>query len=338
MHTPPVPGSGRATIMRRRKIKRIILLSSLAVIILLFLTASILLAVKISQAASNLPSDNNNDDQAATTTTAPVDSQQISNNTTGYTGFMVDSAQMKQGPLVLVNKDHQYTFPSGVSQLVEIRSSRVKSADGNYAFSCDYEKLLNAEAMQSFNKMMDAFYVATGNGDALVFDAYRTSEQQDAMGSSTKGGYSDHHTGYLVTIKFLIDGRMYDQNEALVSTAYAWLAEHAHEYGFVTRYPENKVAATGVSGYSNAFRYVGTAHATYMYQNNLCLEEYVETLKFYNLNGAHLSVTDAAGVKYEIYRIEASTAAQTSVQVPEGKQYTISGDNNGGLIITVTLN
>lgn len=337
MHTPPIPGSGRATIMRRRKIKRIVLLASLAVIILLFLTASILLAVRIAQTASKLPSDNSNDNTAETTP-PPSNEQQTSNNTSGYTGFMVDSAQMKQGPLVLVNKDHKYTFPSGVSQLVEIRSSRVKSADGNYAFSCDYEKLLHTEAMQSFNKMMDAFYVATGNGDALVFDAYRTAEQQDAMGSSTKGGHSDHHTGYLVAIKFLIDGRMYDQNEALVATAYAWLAEHAHEYGFVTRYPENKVAATGVSGYSNAFRYVGTAHATYMYQNNLCLEEYVELLKSYDLNGAHLSVTDAAGVKYEIYRIEASTAAQTSVQVPEGKQYTISGDNNGGLIITVTLN
>lgn len=337
MHTPPVPGSGRATIMRRRKIKRIVLLASLAVIILLFLTASILLAVRIAQTASKLPSDNSNDNTEQTTP-PPSDTQQPSNNTTGYTGFMVDSAQMKQGPLVLVNKDHKYTFPSGVSQLVEIRSSRIKSADGNYAFSCDYEKLMHTEAMQSFNKMMDAFYVATGNGDALVFDAYRTAEQQDAMGSSTKGGHSDHHTGYLVTIKFLIDGRMYDQNEALVATAYAWLAEHAHEYGFVTRYPENKVAATGVSGYSNAFRYVGTAHATYMYQNNLCLEEYVETLKSYDLNGAHLSVTDAQGVKYEIYRIEASTAAQTSVQVPEGKQYTISGDNTGGLIVTVTLN
>jgi len=337
MHTPPVPGSGRATIMRRRKIKRIVLLASLAVIILLFLTASILLAVRIAQAASKLPSDNNDNERTEQTTPPPVDTHHTSNNTSGYTAFMVDSAQMKQGPLVLVNKEHKYTFPSGVSQLVEIRSSRTKSAYGNFAYSCDYEKLLHTEAMQAFNKMMDAFYIATGNGDALVFDAYRTEEQQNGMNSSTKGGYSDHHTGYLVAIKFLIDGRMYDQNEALVANAYAWLNEHAHEYGFVTRYPDNKVAATGVSGYSNAFRYVGMAHSAYMYQNNLCLEEYAELLKSYDLNGAHLSVTDAAGVKYEIYRIEASTAAQTSVQVPEGKQYTISGDNNGGLIITVTL-
>lgn len=337
MHTPPIPGSGRATIMRRKKIKRIILLASLAVIILLFLTSSILLAVRIAQTAAKLPADNGNDNTEQTTP-PPSDTHHTDGNTSGYTAFMVDSAQMKQGALVLVNKDHKYTFPTGVSQLVEIRSSRIKSADGNYAFSCDYDKLLHTEAMQSFNKMMDAFYVATGNGDALVFDAYRTEEQQNGMNTSTKGGYSDHHTGYLVTIKFLIDGRMYDQNEALVATAYTWLAEHAHEYGFVTRYPENKATATGVSGYSNAFRYVGTAHAAYMYQNNLCLEEYVELLKSYDLKGAHLSVTDAQGVKYEIYRIEASTAAQTSVQVPEGKQYTISGDNNGGLIVTVTLN
>ena len=58
-----------------------------------------------------------------------------------------------------------------------------------------------------------------------------------------------------------------------------WLANNAHKYGFVMRYPDAKSDITGVSGYESAYRYVGVAHATYMYNNNLCLEEYVSYLK-----------------------------------------------------------
>ncbi|MBQ9080304.1 MAG: D-alanyl-D-alanine carboxypeptidase family protein [Clostridia bacterium] len=335
MHTPPIPGSGRAARLRKRKIKRITLFASLIVIILLLITAAILLAVQIARLSSNLPKDNNTSD---TTTSTPTDTSGPVSSNTGYTAFMYDSAKMKQGPLVLVNKDHEYTFPSGLSQLMEIRSSRTKSADGNYAYSCDYDKLMDSEALTAFNKMMDAFYTSTGNGYALVTAAYRTAEEQNSLGLETKGGYSDHHTGCLVTIKFYKDGIMYDQRDASFTEDYKWLADHAHEYGFVTRYPDSKVAVTEVSNYSNAYRYVGMSHAAYMHANNLCLEEYVELLKSHNVDGSHLTVTAADGVQYEIYRIPASTAAQTSVQVPEGKQYTISGDNDGGLIVSVKLN
>ena len=336
MSTPPIPGSGRAARMHRRKAKRIALFASLLIIIALLLCAVILLAVQIANVSSQIehPADQSGDTTPPPSGDTTPPTQDAS---AGYTAFMYDSAKMREGTLVLVNKDHEYTFPATVSHMSDIRGSRVKSADGNYPYSCDYDKLMDTEALGAFNEMMDAFYTATGNGYALVFDAYRSAEVQDAMGSSTKSGYSDHHTGYLVTVKFLADGVMYGTQDSKFSADYAWLEENAHKFGFVVRYPNNKIAQTGVSDYSNAYRYVGKAHAAYMSQNNLCLEEYVELLKNHNLFDSHLSVTDSDGVRYEIYRIAASTAAQTSVQVPAGKQYSISGDNDGGLIVTAKL-
>ncbi len=334
MSTPPIPGSGRAARMRRRKAKRIALFASLLVIIALLLCAVILLAIQIA----NVSPDTLDDRQDETTppsgesTTPPNQSANA-----GYTAFMYDSDKMHEGALVLVNKDHEYVFPATVSHMSDIRGSRAKSADGNYPYSCDYDKLMDTEALGAFNQMMDAFYTATGNSYALVFDAYRSAQAQDAMGSSTKSGYSDHHTGYLVTVKFLADGIMYSPQDSKFSQDYDWLEQNAHKFGFVVRYPNSKLVQTGVSDYSNAYRYVGKAHAAYMHQNNLCLEEYVELLKSHNLFESHLSVTDSDGVSYEIYRIAASTADQTSVQVPAGKQYSISGDNDGGLIVTVKL-
>lgn len=335
MSTQPLPGSGRAARIRRRKAKRIALFASLLVIIALLLCAVILLAIQIANVSSQIETP---DDESVTTpppagdTTPPADSANA-----GYTAFMYDSAKMHEGELVLVNKDHEYVFPATVSHMSDIRSSRVKAADGNYPYSCDYDKLMDTVALGAFNEMMNAFYTATGNSYALVSAAYRTAEEQNSMGGETKGGYSDHHTGMLVTVKFFMDGIMYSTQDSKFSADYTWLAENAHKFGFVVRYPDNKIAQTGVSNYSNAYRYVGKAHAAYMSQNNLCLEEYVELLKTHNLFDSHLSVTDSDGVGYEIYRIAASTAAQTSVQIPAGKQYAISGDNDGGLIVTVKL-
>jgi len=54
-----------------------------------------------------------------------------------------------------------------------------------------------------------------------------------------------------------------------------WLIEHSHEYGFVIRYPEDKVDITGIAYEPWHLRYVGLEHAKYMYENDLCLEEYL---------------------------------------------------------------
>lgn len=55
-----------------------------------------------------------------------------------------------------------------------------------------------------------------------------------------------------------------------------WLAENAHKYGFIIRYPADKEDITRIEYEPWHIRYVGVNHATYMYVNNYCLEEYVE--------------------------------------------------------------
>ncbi len=60
--------------------------------------------------------------------------------------------------------------------------------------------------------------------------------------------------------------------------AYRWLSENAWKFGFVIRYPEGKLNATGVPFRPYHFRYVGRAHAKLMKENNLCLEEYLRVV------------------------------------------------------------
>ncbi len=57
-----------------------------------------------------------------------------------------------------------------------------------------------------------------------------------------------------------------------------WLKEHCHEYGFILRYPKDKEEITGWYEPWH-FRYVGIEAATFIMENDLCLEEFIELYK-----------------------------------------------------------
>ena len=55
-----------------------------------------------------------------------------------------------------------------------------------------------------------------------------------------------------------------------------WLEEHAHEYGFILRYPRNKASITNYAYDAHVYRYVGKSLARSLHDSNLTLEEYKE--------------------------------------------------------------
>lgn len=57
-----------------------------------------------------------------------------------------------------------------------------------------------------------------------------------------------------------------------------WLRAHCAEYGFILRYPKDKMDVTQISYESWHFRYVGTAAAGYIMENDLTLEEFMTQL------------------------------------------------------------
>ncbi len=57
-----------------------------------------------------------------------------------------------------------------------------------------------------------------------------------------------------------------------------WLKEHCYEYGFILRYPKDKQEITGWYEPWH-FRYVGIEAATFIMENNLCLEEFIDLYK-----------------------------------------------------------
>ena len=58
--------------------------------------------------------------------------------------------------------------------------------------------------------------------------------------------------------------------------AFAWLRDNAHLYGFILRYPEDKVGITEYDYEPWHYRFVGRDAAVAIYKSGLCLEEYLE--------------------------------------------------------------
>ena len=82
-------------------------------------------------------------------------------------------------------------------------------------------------------------------------------------------GTSEHQLGIAVDINA-------DKSKCSNNEVYAWLAENAHEYGFILRYPQGKTEITGTGYEPWHYRYVGEAVALEIYERGICLEEYFE--------------------------------------------------------------
>ena len=84
-------------------------------------------------------------------------------------------------------------------------------------------------------------------------------------------GTSEHQLGIAVDINA-------DKSKCSNNEVYAWLAENAHKYGFILRYPQGKTEITGTSYEPWHYRYVGEEVANDIYMKEICLEEYFYSL------------------------------------------------------------
>ena len=174
---------------------------------------------------------------------------------------------------LLVNPDHL---------MPEDYKPTVVSVGGNYK--------LETRAAAAWQKMQAA---ASKDGVSLwIISAYRTLERQtelynekveeykalgyseaDAKAEAGKWvavpGTSEHCLGYAADLCSL-------EESFENSSQFAWLQKHCAQYGFILRYPKDKVDITKISYEPWHYRYVGSNHAQIIMSKGLCLEEYLE--------------------------------------------------------------
>lgn len=136
----------------------------------------------------------------------------------------------------------------------------------------DGVELMLCSAYRSIEKQQQLFdrsqqaYMAQGMSEEK---AYAKTATETAI-----PGTSEHQTGLaadIVTPTYqMLDAGFAD------TPAGQWLSEHATEYGFVLRYPQDKQEVTGIIYESWHYRFVGKTHAKLMKESGLCLEEYLQ--------------------------------------------------------------
>ena len=147
---------------------------------------------------------------------------------------------------------------------------------------------MRAEAVEKFNEMVEA---AEAEGIEIVMTtAYRThgfqnilwihnvetsGSETEANKTSARPDESEHRTGLAVDISTRAVN--YAVTTEFENTdAGKWVRNNGHKYGFIIRYPEDKVDITGYSYEAWHLRYVGETAATEIYENGICLEEFLQ--------------------------------------------------------------
>lgn len=116
-------------------------------------------------------------------------------------------------------------------------------------------------------------YRAYGFQESIYRDYANKWGRDRADRFSARPGFSEHQTGWAVDVFHSESCRL--QVCFADEAAGQWLAAHAHEYGFVVRYPQGAEAITGYTFEPWHLRYVGSELATAMHEHNIATLEQV---------------------------------------------------------------
>jgi D-alanyl-D-alanine carboxypeptidase len=172
---------------------------------------------------------------------------------------------------VLVNKNNRLDKFYRPNDLIKLNI--------NYS---NKDKYLRKEAAKNFEKLSKE---AKKEGYSIIavstyrsyfyqkelYEYYvKTLGKEKALKASAKPGHSEHQTGLAVDVM----GSNGDYNLFESSEEFKWMIDNSYKYGFILRYPKGKENITGFKYEPWHYRYVGIKLATYLYENNLTLEEY----------------------------------------------------------------
>lgn len=225
-----------------------------------------------------------------------------------YTEYTVTEKDLLTGTLILADEDHPFTAGSDLASTM-INCQQFRNENRGDVENGPYYAMNNVQLSQ----------VAVGAAHELLVAAENAIKEDNLLIKYAFYGDDGETVEYATGMLMLLT----DYEETKLPESYAtWLGEHSYEYGFI-------------ESFTDAYRYVGEAHARYIKDNKLSLADYVAYLKDETSSEKVLTVKDADGAEYAVYYASCQTG--DTVKVPATEEYTISGTNEGGVIVTVKL-
>ena len=184
----------------------------------------------------------------------------------------------KRGLLILINKQNpvdQAYKPEDLTPIKYYASNR--SEAGRYMrkeAAGQFHKLVEAAAAEGHELVMTTAYRSYGFQQTL-WNNYVASEGEAAASRfSARPGQSEHQSGLAVdvsapSVDYALTDSFGETEEGI------WLAQNAHRFGFIIRFPEGKEDITGYLYEPWHIRYVGEPVAAEIYAKDITLEEYL---------------------------------------------------------------
>jgi zinc D-Ala-D-Ala carboxypeptidase len=186
--------------------------------------------------------------------------------------------------LALVNKDQGLPETYKPSDLII----------PNVQFSFGKEDIPKSYLRKEAAMALEQMFLAAGKEQIELFavSGYRSYNKQQAIynleiqkwgeekavQAVALPGHSEHQTGLAMditsrSVQFKLTEEFGQTSEG------KWVAENAHKFGFIIRYPKGKEHITGYQYEPWHIRYVGKKAAKVIFEKGLTLEEYFELVK-----------------------------------------------------------
>lgn len=175
--------------------------------------------------------------------------------------------------VMLVNKFHKLSD--------DYEPTDIKKFSSTYAYgtvSAETEcydafiKMANDARKENVILVLSSGYRSKASQEKTYDDMAKAKGIEYADSYAARPRSSEHETGLALDI--LSNGKYIYTSNFHESDAYRWLAEHAHEYGFILRYPDEKQYITGYSPESWHYRYLGVDLATKVKKEGITYDEY----------------------------------------------------------------
>lgn len=173
--------------------------------------------------------------------------------------------------LILVNKYNYLTEDYIPENLEEISIEYARSGMQLVSEAKEAFETLSQEAKKDGMTIIAMSSYRSYDYQVNLYNNYVKSDGKDAADTySARPGFSEHQTGLAVDI----------YNKELPYTSFEeteefeWMQKNAYKYGFILRFPKDKVNITGYQYEAWHYRYVGKKAAKYIYNHNITLEEY----------------------------------------------------------------
>jgi D-alanyl-D-alanine carboxypeptidase len=151
-----------------------------------------------------------------------------------------------------------------------------------------YDNIYITSAYRSYDYQMSLYNTYFNKEKAAHPELSDAQIKERVLTYSAYPGTSEHQTGLCVDL-FVSPGMKelenygregdYPDDVGFAETLeFKWLKANAHKFGFILRYPEDKVDITGYAYESWHYRFVGIDAATEIYFSGLTLEEYLGKL------------------------------------------------------------